>query len=125
AITDSKRLTDLDDLEKTILEMSAQPDTPLSTVLSTYILGIEALYKGMYCTVLGVHNGRLVNWVAASLPESYIASVHDLPIGDNVGSCGTAAYRKERIIVSDISTDPKWAGVWKVALEHGLKACWS
>lgn len=124
-ITDSKRLTDLDDLEKTILEMSAQPDTPLSTVLSTYILGIEALYKGMYCTVLGVHNGRLVNWVAPSLPESYIAAVHDLPIGDNVGSCGTAAYRKERIIVSDISTDPKWAGVWKVALEHGLKACWS
>src|SRR5690606_11980035 len=107
----------------TVLEMSAQPDTPLSTVLSAYILGIEGLYRGMYCSVLGVQDSRLVNWVAPSLPETYIAAVHDLPIGDNVGSCGTAAYRKERVIVSDISTDPKWASVREAALEHDLKAC--
>ncbi|MEC3878545.1 PAS domain S-box protein [Parapedobacter sp. 10938] len=124
-ITESKRLTDLDDLEKRILEMSTQRDTPLPTILSEYILGIEALYRGMYCSILGVHNDRLVSWVAPSLPESYIASVHDLPVADNVGSCGTAAYRKERIIVSEIATDPKWADVKDLALKHHLKACWS
>ncbi len=124
-ITDSQRLTRLDDLEKTILEMTAQPDTPLSSILSEYILGIEALYRGMYCSILGVKDNRLVNWVAPSLPESYIAAVHYLPIGENMGSCGTAAYRKERVIVSEISTDPKWTTVKDLALEHGLKACWS
>src|SRR5690606_5454240 len=46
-ITDSKRLTDLDDLEKAILEMSARRETPLSTILSEYIKGIENLYRGM------------------------------------------------------------------------------
>ena len=124
-ITDSKRLTDLDDLEKTVLEMSTKPDIPLSAILSAYILGIEGLYKGMYCSILGVQDNRLVNWVAPSLPESYITTVHDLAIGDNVGSCGTAAYRKERIIVSDISTDPKWASIRNLALDHNLRACWS
>ena len=124
-ITDSKRLTDLDDLERTVLEMSTQPNTALSATLSTYLLGIEELYKGMYCSILGVRDNRLVNWVAPSLPKSYIDTVHDLPIGNDVGSCGTAAYRKERTIVSDISTDPKWASIKDVALAHGLKACWS
>lgn len=124
-ITDNKRLTDLDDLEKRILELSAQRDTPLSDVLCDYILGIEALYRGMYCSILGVQHNRLVNWVAPSLPQSYIAAVHDMPVGDNVGSCGTAAYRKKRVIVSDIATDPKWKAQKDLALSHGLKACWS
>ncbi len=124
-ITDSKRLTDLDDLEKTILEMSAQRDTPLSAILSHYVLGIEALYGGMYCSILGVQNNRLVSWIAPSLPESYIAAVHNLPIDDNGGSCGSAAYRRERVIVSDIATDPKWANARELALKHDLRACWS
>src|SRR5690606_37077159 len=72
-----------------------------------------------------VRENQLVNWVAPSLPEPYIKTVHNLTIGDNVGSCGTAAHRKERVIVSDISTDPKWASYSHFALEHGLKACWS
>ncbi|MGV3762633.1 PAS domain S-box protein [Parapedobacter sp.] len=124
-ITDSKRLTDLDELEKRILEMSAHSETPLTTVLSEYVLGIEALYRGMHCSILKVQGNRLVHWVAPSLPESYNAMIHDIPIRDHVGSCGTAAYRKERIIVSDISTDPKWADIKVAALEHDLKACWS
>ncbi|HWK58535.1 MAG TPA: PAS domain S-box protein [Parapedobacter sp.] len=124
-ITDSKRLTCLDDLEKTVLELIAQPNTSLMAVLSTYILGIEGLFNGMYCSILGVQNNRLVNWVAPSLPEVYNAIINDIPISDNLGSCGTAAYRKERIIVSDISTDPKWANIRDSALDHGLKACWS
>src|SRR3546814_13471607 len=68
---------------------------PFRSILSEYILGLESLYRGMYCSILGVHNNRLVSWVAPSLPDSYIATVHDLPISDQVGSCGTAAYRKE------------------------------
>src|SRR5258705_125350 len=46
-------------------------------------------------------------------------------IGPSVGSCGTAAYLKERVIVSDIDTDPLWADFRDLALGHGLRACWS
>src|SRR5262249_47711239 len=42
-----------------------------------------------------------------------------------VGSCGTAAYRNEPVIVSDIATDPLWADYRDLALSHGLRASWS
>src|SRR5690625_1652848 len=34
-------------------------------------------------------------------------------------------YRHERVIVEDIASDPLWAGVSHLALEIGLRACWS
>src|SRR5439155_604162 len=46
-------------------------------------------------------------------------------VGPRAGSCGTAAYRGERIIVSDIATDPLWDQYRHLAIDHGLRACWS
>jgi signal transduction histidine kinase len=41
------------------------------------------------------------------------------------GSCGTAAYRAEPVIVADIAQDSLWDQYRQVALAHGLRACWS
>src|SRR6202040_1967556 len=41
------------------------------------------------------------------------------------GSCGTAASLKQRVIVSDIATDPLWADYRDLALSYGLRAAWS
>src|SRR5258708_30743252 len=46
-------------------------------------------------------------------------------MGRSVGSCGTAAYRAEPAIVSDIATDPLWADFRDLAFAHELRACWS
>ncbi len=46
-------------------------------------------------------------------------------IGEGVGSCGTAAYRREPVLVADIQTDPLWTDFRELAAEHGLRACWS
>jgi diguanylate cyclase (GGDEF)-like protein/PAS domain S-box-containing protein len=62
---------------------------------------------------------------APSLPEEYNQAVDGLPIGPNVGSCGTAAYRKELVVVSDIAVDPLWVEGRDQALAAGLRACWS
>jgi C4-dicarboxylate-specific signal transduction histidine kinase len=48
-----------------------------------------------------------------------------LVIGPCAGSCGTAAFRRETVVVSDIATDPLWAEFRATALSYGLKACWS
>ena len=48
-----------------------------------------------------------------------------IAIGPSVGSCGTAAYRREPVYVSDIASDPLWAPYAELALSHGLRACWS
>src|ERR1700723_3816944 len=59
------------------------------------------------------------------LPKAWIEAITPLKIGPCVGSCGTAASVKQRVIVSDISTDPLWADYRDLALSHGLRAAWS
>ena len=70
----------------------------------------------------GVH---LRHGAAPSLPASYCEAIDGIAIGPSVGSCGTAAFRRERVCVSDISTDPLWRDYRELALEAGLQACWS
>lgn len=59
------------------------------------------------------------------LPVAYRNAIHNLEIGEGQGSCGTAAFRNERVIVADIARDPLWEGFRHLALPHGLAACWS
>lgn len=71
-------------------------------------------------------DGRhLRHGAAPSLPASYTSAIDGLQIGPSVGSCGTAAYRKEPVFVSDIASDPLWENYRDLALRHGLRACWS
>jgi PAS domain S-box-containing protein len=63
--------------------------------------------------------------VAPDLPPAYSAQVDGIAIGPNQGSCGTAAYTQSPVVVSDIATDPKWVEYKDLALQFGLRACWS
>ena len=62
---------------------------------------------------------------APNLPEEYRAATDGRAIGPDVGSCGTAAYLRQPVFVSDIASDPKWAKFRDVALQSGLRAAWS
>jgi PAS domain S-box-containing protein len=68
---------------------------------------------------------RLVHGAAPSLPEEYNQAIHGVEIGPSVGSCGTAAYTKTRVIVDDIEKDPLWKDYKDLALKFNLRACWS
>src|SRR4029077_17828162 len=57
--------------------------------------------------------------------KAYTDAIDDAMIGPTAGSCGTAAYRAQQVIVSGIGTDPLWADYRELALPHGLRACWS
>jgi PAS domain S-box-containing protein len=112
--------------ERQVLEMIAT-GAPLGGVLNALCRGIESQFPGLLCSVLilDADGLRLRHGAAPSLPAEYVRAVDGLTIGDDVGSCGTAAYRKEAVIVSDIATDPRWAPFRHLALPHGLRACWS
>lgn len=102
-------------------------DTPLQRVLEMVNEGIEARFPEMLCSVLllddeGVH---LRHASAPSLPAEYNRAIDGITIGPDVGSCGTAAYLNKQVIVSDIAEDPLWRNYRDLALEHGLRACWS
>src|SRR2546430_6108873 len=62
-----------------------------------------------------------------SLPKEWAQQMENLPIGPCAGSCGTAAYRRSQVIVSDIATNPLWdvPEHRAAALKHGLQASWS
>src|SRR6202022_3752914 len=66
-------------------------------------------------------------WPAAGsrLPKGWIEAITPLEIGPSVGSCGSAAALKRRVIASDIATDPLWVDRRDLALSYGLRAAWS
>jgi PAS domain S-box-containing protein len=98
-----------------------------SDTLHALVRLIEGQWPGMLGLILLLdENGRHLHIGASvSLPEDYVQSIEGLEIGPMVGSCGTASYRAERVIVEDIVTDPRWDSLRDLAVAYGLRACWS
>jgi PAS domain S-box-containing protein len=124
--TEQQRATQQLAHERAVLERLARMD-PLEEVLEALVLGHEALYPGTLGSVLLLdqHGRRLLSGAAPSLPLEYTRATHGVEIGPSVGSCGTAAYLRESVIVTDIASDPRWARARDFALSFSLRACWS
>jgi PAS domain S-box-containing protein len=124
-ITEKKRLRDMEALEKEILELNAAPDSTLEETVAYYIQKIEALHEGMTGSVLRVENDRVYNLASPGLPEACRQAMDGLEIGPANGSCGTAAYFKQKVIVTDIENDPLWENYRAFVLPFGYRSCWS
>jgi PAS domain S-box-containing protein len=100
---------------------------PLPKILETLCAHVENQYPSLICSVLllDADGSTLRHGAAPSLPKEYIQAINGAQIGPCVGSCGTAVYRKQAVVVEDIATDPLWASFRHLALSHGLRACWS
>ncbi|AXB79167.1 bifunctional diguanylate cyclase/phosphodiesterase [Novosphingobium sp. P6W] len=113
------------DLQNTILEMIAKGES-LADTINRLCLEVERIVPDAICSVLRVDSqGCLHSLAAPSLPAEYSALIDGLPIGPNVGSCGTAAWLGEEVAVQDVETDPRWHDYKHLVLPLGLKACWS
>jgi len=104
---------------------------PLQDVLGALCDGIDALDPDLISSVLLADAGGQHLWPAAGrrVPEDYKELITPLPIGPTMAACGTAAFRKEPVISSDIAADPLWSGpaekYRRMALQHGLHTAWS
>ncbi|HLX83297.1 MAG TPA: ATP-binding protein [Terriglobales bacterium] len=100
---------------------------PLADTLNALCTDIEQHYPGMVCSVLllDADGITLLHSAGPSLPADYNQTINGVKIGPSVGSCGTAVYRKQPVVVSDIAADPLWADYRELALRHNLRACWS
>jgi PAS domain S-box-containing protein len=123
-ITELKRNELLITSQNRVLELLAS-GAPLSAILETICRSVEELAPGVLCSILLLEGDRLRHGAAPSLPHDYNQKVDGLKIGPTVGSCGTAAYLKKPVIVSDTFTDPLWADFRDLAQQYGLRACWS
>jgi formate hydrogenlyase transcriptional activator len=100
---------------------------PLNEILTSVTRLIEAHSEGMLCSIFLVEEDGLHLRYAGTpnLPEAYRVATDGVCIGPNVGSCGTAAYLRQPVFVSDIASDPRWAKFRGIALPNGLRAAWS
>ena len=125
-VTERKRAEALRDGESRILEMIAR-DARLEEILNQLVQVVESQFAGLLCSVLLLDDdGQHVRHGAApSLPKTYIEAINGLRIGPKAGSCGTAMYRREPVVVTDILEDPLWESYRDLAKPYGLRACWS
>lgn len=125
-VTERKRAEAVRDGESRILEMIAR-DAPLEESLEQLVRVVEAQFANLLCSILLLdEDGQHVRHGAApSLPESYVKAIDGLCIGPKAGSCGTAMYRREPVVVTDILQDPLWEAYRGVAEPYGFRACWS
>jgi GAF domain-containing protein len=109
------------------VEAMIAANAPLADILATLVRMVEAQSPGMLCSVLllSADGNHIQHGAAPSLPSDYVKAVDGAPIGPKHGSCGTAMYRGERVIVTDILTDPLWEDFRDLTKGTGLRACWS
>jgi GAF domain-containing protein len=100
---------------------------PIHRVLDDLVRAVEDQGRegALLGSILLLDGRRLRHGAAPNIPAPYNAAIDGIEIGPNVGSCGTAAYCGHAIFVVDTATDPLWKDFRALALQHGLRACWS
>ena len=126
AAIERKRTEDLLYAQTQVLEQVTS-GASLAAVFESLCLLIEQQAPGALCSILQLEKGTglLRSGAAPSLPAAYAAALDGMLIGDDVASCGTAAYRGEAVFVTDVSTDPLWARFQEFAQNYGIQSCWS
>jgi diguanylate cyclase (GGDEF)-like protein/PAS domain S-box-containing protein len=125
-ITDRRLSNLLRDGQAQILEMIAM-SAPLASILDALARLVESQLNGILCSVLMLEEDgrRLRHCAAPSLAPEYIQAIDGVEIGPSVGSCGTAAYRRQPVVVTDILADPLWADYRELVRPYGYRSCWS
>jgi len=109
-----------------ILERIAGGDS-IGSILDELVTIVEEQLRGTFCSILMLSSdGQSLHVASArSLPKQYNDKIEGVRIGPNVGSCGTAAFTQCPVFVSDIEHDPLWSEYRELALQYGLRSCWS
>jgi GAF domain-containing protein len=109
------------------IEKMIHDGVPLKDSLRNLVLLIESQVPAMICSILLLSDdgNHVKHAVAPSLPVNYIKVIDGSPIGPKHGSCGTAMWRGEPVIVTDIATDPLWDEYRNFAWAIDVAACWS
>jgi diguanylate cyclase (GGDEF)-like protein len=108
-----------------VLKLAAN-DAPLQQIFDNLVECVEYSIEDSSCAISLLRDGSLYGASAGhAVPASYLAEIDGLRVGPAAGSCGTAAERRETVIVSDIAVDPLWSKYRHIAAAAGLGSCWS
>ena len=124
-MTDHWRVQSRLTAQNQMLQMVATGQS-LTVAIEHIVHQVQSESKDALCSVLLVdEQDRLRTCAAPSLPQFYLDAIEGLKIGPAVGSCGTAAFHKRRVIVENIAEHDYWQGYTELAEKTGIAACWS
>lgn len=109
-----------------ILEYIAIHDD-LKKILDEIVNLAETRIPDARCSILLLDEEKkyLMHGSAPSLPDFYNEAINGVEIGEKVGSCGSAAFKQQRVIVTDIDTHENWQLYLELTNKANLHACWS
>lgn len=124
-ISEQKRIEMLELLEKEALEQYIHPNSSVVKLITFLLNGIKQIHPDMLCSVLKAKDGRLYNWSSPHLPTSFNEKVEGTEIGIGNGSCGSAAFLRQKVEVRDIFNNPYWEKYKNIIKDFDLRSCWS
>ncbi|MGE5159716.1 MAG: diguanylate cyclase domain-containing protein, partial [Gemmatimonas sp.] len=124
-LTDIGESVQLRSLQQLIMTALAD-EIPITEVADRLCRRVEQLAPDVVSSLLHIDASGVVHPLGGpSLPEDYSRALEGVPIGPDVGSCGTAAYFGTPVLSLDIDADPRWQPYKSRPIEVGLRACWS
>ena len=106
-------------------------DAELQDILDAVCLHCEQHDEGIKASVLLYDKNKkmLLHAAGPSLPEEYNDLLKPgLPIGEGIGTCGSAAATMALSVAQHIQSHPNWLPYGKfvsITQKHGIHACWS
>lgn len=125
-ITERQLALQKEQTEVKVLSMLSNEE-PLKEILNTLVIDIEQQIPNVKGSILLLSDDgkRLVKGAMPNLPSFYCEAINGIEVSDNVGSCCTAVYRRERVIVENIATHSFWVDYRDLAKKANLGSCWS
>ena len=125
-VSDRKRLEDGSEWQRRVLE-SIATGVELRDVLESIVRFQEAQCPGVECAIhlLDDSGVTLLAACAPSMSMSFVEAMDEIVVGPNAATVGTAVYRREFVLSSDIMSDPLWNDYRALAVEQEYAACWA
>lgn len=113
--------------ERSVLRLVSR-SMPLPELLAELCRRAERLLgAGATCSILLLESDarHLRIGSAPSLPARYHAAVDGTPVGPGTSPSGTAIHGRHTVLVEDFERQREWGEYRRIALENGLRACWT
>ena len=94
----------------------------LPEVLDELCRTIDVLTPGVVSTVLLMDPDGKRLWPGGgpAFPAALKPAINPWMIGPRRGACGTAAFLKERVIIADVTTDPRWPDEYRASWRSAM-----
>lgn len=124
-VTIQKRIQQLNEIERTAWQLNAEEGMSARMLFSDIFEQFKRLEPNVFCTLNRVQNNYLYHWVAPHFSVTFNEAIDEIPIGENVGTCGAAVSRKQPLFTPDIRSSENWKEYIEIAVNEGIHSCWS